>query len=343
MATSREAFGVAGERVLRVRSLAAPDPSATGAALLQSAAVRLFADRAADAGADTASNEAQWAAVAEICRRVDGIPLAIELAAARSVSMRPAEIAAHLDERFRLLTGTRRGRVERQQTLRATVEWSYQLLEPDDRAVFDRLGVFAGSFERGRRERRRPRRRSRRLADRRFGREPGGEVDAGRGGRPRRHDALRHARDVAAVRAGATRGIRRRRPMASSSRGALRRIRASGGRRSPRPRRGALVGALRRRARQPARRRRLGPRSRRSRRARARGAARRRVLLLHDEPSDDERPGRPGRIRRGALPARDQDAGARRGVVLRDARGRRRTRRGPSPKRQAATGSSKER
>ena len=146
VATSREAFGVRGERVVRVRSLDAPDPSATGDALLQSAAVRLFVDRAADAGADTAWNDAQWAAVGEICRRVDGIPLAIELAAARVASMRPTEIAAHLDERFRLLTGTRRGRVERHQTLRATVEWSYQLLEADDRAVFDRLGVFAGTF-----------------------------------------------------------------------------------------------------------------------------------------------------------------------------------------------------
>ena len=147
VATSREAFGVRGERVVRVRSLDAPDPSATGEALLQSAAVRLFEDRAADAGAVTTWNDAQWAAVGEISRRVDGIPLAIELAAARVASMRPAEIAAHLDERFRLLTGTRRGRVERHQTLRSTVEWSYQLLEADDRAVFDRLGVFAGTFD----------------------------------------------------------------------------------------------------------------------------------------------------------------------------------------------------
>ena len=87
------------------------------------------------------------AAAGEICRRVDGIPLAIELAAARVAAMTPSEIAAHLDERFRLLTGSRRGRVERHQTLRATVEWSYQLLEPVERTVFDRLGVFAGSFE----------------------------------------------------------------------------------------------------------------------------------------------------------------------------------------------------
>jgi tetratricopeptide (TPR) repeat protein len=109
--------------------------------------VHLFRDRASDAGATGSWTGVQWSAVGEICRRVDGIPLAIELAAARVVSMSPTDIAAHLDERFRLLTGKRRGRVERHQTLRATVEWSYQLLETDDRTVFNRLGVFAGTFD----------------------------------------------------------------------------------------------------------------------------------------------------------------------------------------------------
>ena len=85
-------------------------------------------------------------AVAEICRRLDGIPLAIELAAARVTAMSPTEIAALLDERFRLLTGGRRTAVERHQTLRATVDWSYSLLEPSERLVFNRLGVFSGSF-----------------------------------------------------------------------------------------------------------------------------------------------------------------------------------------------------
>ena len=147
LATSREALDVAGERVVRVRSLDAPAPSATSDELVQSAAVELFADRCRDAGAELTWDASQWAAVAEICRRVDGIPLAIELAAARTASMSPVDIAAHLDERFRLLTGKRRGRVERHQTLRATVEWSYQLLDSDERMVFDRLGVFAGSFD----------------------------------------------------------------------------------------------------------------------------------------------------------------------------------------------------
>jgi predicted ATPase len=147
VATSREALDVAGERVVRVRSLDAPASSASGDELAQSTAVRLFTDRAMDAGADTAWDTLQLAAVGEICRRVDGIPLAIELAAARTASMSPADVAAHLDERFRLLTGKRRGRVERHQTLRATVEWSYQLLDDQERLVFDRLGVFAGTFD----------------------------------------------------------------------------------------------------------------------------------------------------------------------------------------------------
>jgi predicted ATPase/class 3 adenylate cyclase len=147
LATSREALEAAGERVVRVRSLDSPEPSTTGEELLGSAAVQLFCDRASDAGATGGWSGVQWSAVGEICRRVDGIPLAIELAAARVVSMSPTDIAAHLDERFRLLTGKRRGRVERHQTLRATVEWSYQLLETDDRTVFNRLGVFAGTFD----------------------------------------------------------------------------------------------------------------------------------------------------------------------------------------------------
>ena len=83
----------------------------------------------------------------EICRRLDAIPLAIELAAARVISMSPAEIAGLLDERFRLLTGGRRRGVERHQTLRATVEWSYSLLDEHERTIFDRLGVFVGSFD----------------------------------------------------------------------------------------------------------------------------------------------------------------------------------------------------
>ena len=97
--------------------------------------------------APTAAVDTHDVAVAEICRRLDGIPLAIELAAARVVALGPAEIAARLDERFRLLTGGRRTAVERHQTLRATVDWSYSMLAPRHQAVFERLGVFSGSFD----------------------------------------------------------------------------------------------------------------------------------------------------------------------------------------------------
>ena len=87
------------------------------------------------------------AAIADICRRLDGIPLAIELAAARVSAMRPADIAARVDERFRLLTGGRRTAVERHQTLRAAVDWSYALLTDTEQRVFARLGVFVGGFD----------------------------------------------------------------------------------------------------------------------------------------------------------------------------------------------------
>ena len=130
-----------------MHSLATPEGSGGERSLLQSASVQLFRDRARDAGASENWDEQQWAAVGDICRRVDGIPLAIELAAARTVSMSPVDVARHLDERFRLLTGKRHALVERHQTLRATVEWSYQLLSGDDRAVFDRAGTFTGGFD----------------------------------------------------------------------------------------------------------------------------------------------------------------------------------------------------
>jgi hypothetical protein len=108
--------------------------------------VRLFCERAASARLGFTLSDANAAAVIEICRRLDGIPLAIELAAARVAAMTPAEIAGLLDERFRLLTGGRRTAVERHQTLRAAVDWSYWLLSETERVVFDRLAVFSGGF-----------------------------------------------------------------------------------------------------------------------------------------------------------------------------------------------------
>ena len=147
LATSRESLDVDGERVVRVRSLPLPDPSTDAEGAEAADAVRLFVERAGGAEPDFRLDARDLQVVVEICTRLDGIPLAIELAAARVVSMSPAEIAGLLDERFRLLTGGRRTAVERHQTLRATVDWSYSLLQPAERAVFDRLGVFPASFD----------------------------------------------------------------------------------------------------------------------------------------------------------------------------------------------------
>jgi predicted ATPase len=147
LATSREGLAVAGEHVWPLPSLPLPDPNAAVTTVAANDAVVLFTERAAAARATFVLDGSNAAAVAEICRRLDGIPLAIELAAARVVSMSPSEISELLDERFRLLTGGRRSAVERHQTLRATVDWSYSLLGERERDVFDRLGVFAGSFD----------------------------------------------------------------------------------------------------------------------------------------------------------------------------------------------------
>ncbi len=147
LATSREGLGVAGEQLVALSSLSVPDVSADADAITASEAIQLFVHRAMAARAGFTLGPANLAAVAEICRRLDGMPLAIELAAARITAMSPAEIAARLDDRFRLLTGGKRSRVERHQTLRAAVEWSYSLLAARERTVFERLGVFVGSFD----------------------------------------------------------------------------------------------------------------------------------------------------------------------------------------------------
>src|SRR5262249_38271853 len=108
--------------------------------------VRLFTERAQAANREFRLDPANAPAVAEVCRRLDGIPLAIELAAARSTVLSPSDLAARLDERFQLLTGGPRRSVERHQTLRNTIAWSYNLLSEAERAVFDRVSVFAGGF-----------------------------------------------------------------------------------------------------------------------------------------------------------------------------------------------------
>jgi predicted ATPase/class 3 adenylate cyclase len=147
LATSQQPLAVGGEQVFGLRPLSLPPPEATMAAASASDAVSLFAQRAAAARGDFSLTAANVAAVGEICRRLDGIPLAIELAAARVAALRPAEIAALLDERFRLLTRGRADAASRQQTLQATVEWSYALLAEAERRVFDCLGVFPANFD----------------------------------------------------------------------------------------------------------------------------------------------------------------------------------------------------
>jgi predicted ATPase/class 3 adenylate cyclase len=132
--TSREPLGVDGEVVRRVRSLD------------DTPAVDLFVERARAADGEFEMTEQNRTEVAEICRHLDGIPLAIELAAARVRAMAPAEIARRLDDRFRMLTGGRRAQ-ERHRTLQAAVGWSYDLLSEDDRRVFARLSVFPATFD----------------------------------------------------------------------------------------------------------------------------------------------------------------------------------------------------
>jgi predicted ATPase/class 3 adenylate cyclase len=145
LATSREALGVAGEASWRVRSLSVPDPAQLSSEIgANYEAVQLFVDRARSRLGTFAITPDDAPAVAQICRRLDGIPLAIELAAARVEVLSPKELATRLDDRFRLLTGGSRTGLERHQTLRAAVDWSYDALSTPERALLERLSVFAG-------------------------------------------------------------------------------------------------------------------------------------------------------------------------------------------------------
>jgi predicted ATPase/class 3 adenylate cyclase len=147
LATSREPLGVGGETIYRVPSLSLPGPGEAGLpAAGSSDAVALFADRARANGVALAVDEQAGPAAVSVCRRLDGMPLAIELAAARLRSMSLAELHDRLDQRFRLLTGGSRTAVERQQTLRATVGWSYSLLTGAEQLLLGRLSVFADGF-----------------------------------------------------------------------------------------------------------------------------------------------------------------------------------------------------
>jgi predicted ATPase/DNA-binding SARP family transcriptional activator len=142
LATSREPLGIFGEVLLAVPPLGQPAPSATSSEALEYPAVRLFADRAAAVVPDFAVDATTVGGVTEIVRRLDGLPLAIELAAARLRTMPLDDIAARLSDRFRLLTGGSRTALPRHRTLRAVVEWSWDLLGPAEREVVEQLSVF---------------------------------------------------------------------------------------------------------------------------------------------------------------------------------------------------------
>jgi predicted ATPase/class 3 adenylate cyclase len=156
LCTSREALGIAGETVWRVPSLPVPavgdgeggaPPAAPDAGgLTRYAAVRLFCERAAAVRPGFALTADNAPAVAQVCVRLDGIPLAIELAAARVRVLPPRQLLARLEDRFRLLTGGSRTALERHQTLQAAVAWSHALLTAPERTLFARLSVFAGGF-----------------------------------------------------------------------------------------------------------------------------------------------------------------------------------------------------
>jgi predicted ATPase/predicted Ser/Thr protein kinase len=148
LATSREAMGISGETVWHVPSLSLPEQAQalSPEVLLEYEAVRLFVERAAAVEPTFAITNANTATVAEICHRLDGIPLAIELAAARLKVLSVEEINVRLKDRFRLLTGGSRTAVARQRTLEATVDWSYDLLTEVEQRLLRRLSVFTGGW-----------------------------------------------------------------------------------------------------------------------------------------------------------------------------------------------------
>lgn len=144
LATSRELLGVPGEVPYQLRSMSLPDQSDLLSSVTGFDSIQLFAARGEAARSGFKVNDANAGAVVQVCRRLDGMPLAIELAAARLRVLAPEQIAARLDDRFRLLTGGSRTALPRQQTLQAAIDWSYDLLDTKERILFDRLSVFQG-------------------------------------------------------------------------------------------------------------------------------------------------------------------------------------------------------
>ncbi len=149
LTTSREPLSISGEVVFRVAALNLPDPSRSLdlTRLLSYDSIHLFVERAHAADHSFRLTESNAPVVAEICQRLDGLPLALELAAVRTRAMSVAELSKRLDQRFHLLTTGDRTALVRQQTLHATVEWSYHLLSESEQVVLRRLGIFVGAFE----------------------------------------------------------------------------------------------------------------------------------------------------------------------------------------------------
>ncbi|PZR57096.1 MAG: hypothetical protein DLM50_06495 [Candidatus Meridianibacter frigidus] len=147
LVTSRQALGIAGESVHDVGTLDTPPAEATSSDEVRTySAVQLLVERSKAASNRFALTDENAAAVAHICRRLDGIPLALELAAPKMVVLSPRQLSAKLDELFRMIAGTSPERSPRQQTLRALIDWSFDLLDEQERAVFRRLAVFAGGW-----------------------------------------------------------------------------------------------------------------------------------------------------------------------------------------------------
>jgi predicted ATPase/DNA-binding SARP family transcriptional activator len=146
LATSREPLGITGETLWTVEPLALPPPATDAATALEYASVRLLADRAHAVRPGFAVDDTNAAAIVAICRALDGMPLAIELAAARLRALTPEQLAVRLGDRFRLLTAGSRTALPRHQTLRAVVDWSWDLLDEAERALWRRLAVFSGGI-----------------------------------------------------------------------------------------------------------------------------------------------------------------------------------------------------
>ena len=146
IASSREALGIDGENAYRVPSLSLPDPKSGLHVIEEAEAVKLFKERATTILPEFELTEANAPAIAQICQRLNGIALAIELAASRVKMLKVEQIATRLDDAFRLLTGGSRTALPRQQTLRALIDWSYNLLPDEERTILRRLSVFMGGW-----------------------------------------------------------------------------------------------------------------------------------------------------------------------------------------------------